>query len=140
MRAWLDTHRGQGVRCPACDQLAKVYRRKVTSTAAHALVMLWLNSAHDFAHLPTVRGANDGEAAKLAYWGLIEEERTLRPDGGRSGWWRVTDAGEAFLRGQTVAKYALVYDGDVLGYEGPDVSIHDALGTRFDLAELMAGR
>jgi hypothetical protein len=38
-----------------------------------------------------------------------------------------------------VQKYALVYDGRVLGFEGPEIGIIDALKTRFRYDELMLG-
>ena len=57
-----------------------------------------------------------GDAAKLVYWGLIEEEALQREDGGRAGWWRVTAYGERFLKGLIrVPKYARVFDEPVAG-------------------------
>lgn len=72
--------------------------------------------------------------------GLIEEERVNRPDGGRAGYWRVTPLGERFVKqGVALPTYALIYDGRVLGLEGPPLYIHQTLSKKFNYNELMAG-
>lgn len=134
-----------GAKCPCCRQLAKVYRRNLTSVAARAVTALYRDHGLTFGHMPTVARhrlpdvAHQGGYLVLgAHWDLIEEERELRPDGGRAGWWRVTDLGEAWVRGHaTVPKYAHVYDGRCLRVDGEQVTIEDALGARFSYAELM---
>jgi hypothetical protein len=82
-----------------------------------------------------------GDATKSVYWKLIEEDNGTRDDGSsRSGWWRVTDRGRDFVRNLIgIPKYARIYDGHLLGFEGEDVRITDALGTKFDYNELMQG-
>lgn len=131
-----------GHRCPCCSQLAKVYRRKINSGMARALVRMYRAAGLDWLHKPTVLkgfGAAARDESLLRYWSLIVEEIEERPDGGRSGWWRVTVAGEAFLRREVaVLKYALVYDGRLLKLEGPEVRIQECLGSKFDLGELLA--
>lgn len=130
----------EGTTCPCCDQFAKVYSRKINAGHARALIALYRAVGRDWGHLATYDQSR--EASKLAYWGLIEEESARRDDGGRSGWWRITDLGERFLRNQLlVPKHARVYDGRLLRLDDTDglVSIVDALGTRFNYSELMAG-
>lgn len=93
-----------------------------------------------FGYIPELP-ARSREEGKLVCWSLIEEANALRPDGGRAGWWRVTDKGEAFIwRGLMVPKYALIYDGRFLRYDNPKdlVSIKDCLGKKFDLDDLMS--
>lgn len=134
-----------GAKCPCCRQLAKVYRRNLTSVAARAVGALYRDHGRDFGHMPSVARrhlrdvAHQGGYLVLgAHWGLIEEERELRPDGGRTGWWRITDLGEAWVRGHAaVPKYAHVYDGRCLKVDGDPVTIEDALGEKFSYAELM---
>lgn len=129
----------EGDHCPCCTQFAKVYRRKITSTSARSLIRLWRAAGHDYAHLPTVLDQFHADEAKMVHWGLIEEESIIRPDGGRAGWWRVTELGALWIsRAVTVPKYARVYDGRCLGMTGPGVTIDDALGTKFSLIELMS--
>ena len=90
--------------------------------------------------MPSVDPARGGDVAKLEYWGLLEEERGVRPDGGRAGYWRVTLRGEDWLHGKVeVPKYARVYDGRMLSLTGPSWSVFEALGKKFDYRELMSG-
>lgn len=128
----------KGAKCPCCRQLAKVYRRPIHSTIARSLIKMWRAAGTDWQHIPTTIGGQSREEGKLRYWGLVEEQRQPRTDGGRSGWWRVTEKGEAWVRGHaTVPKYAHIYDGRCLKLDGPEVTIEDALGEKFSYAELM---
>ena len=138
-KAWLLEHVDDGAHCPCCTQLAKVYRRKINSSMARSLIILH-RGGNDWQYVPDVVGSKSREESKLAYWGLLEEAAEKRDDGGRQGWWRVTVRGHMFARDELmVQKYARIYDGRCLGHVGSPVSIVDALGTKFDYRELMAG-
>lgn len=132
-----------GHTCPCCKQFAKIYRRKVNSAQVQAAIALWRAAGREFAHLPSLDkrfAGNGGDISKLRYWGLVEEERTLRPDGGRAGIWRMTHRGELFVRGIImVKKYAHIYDGRCLKLSGELVDVRECLGEKFDYAELMYG-
>jgi hypothetical protein len=141
---WLRERVDNGAACPCCTQFAKVYTRKINSSQARALVLQYAKYRRGWAHLPALRmlqGAqHSNEEPKLRYWGLLEEESDLRPDGGRAGWWRVTRRAEMFVHEEIkVQKYARIYDGRCLGLKGELIGIKDALGSRFDLGELMRG-
>ena len=142
-RQWLRSRYRDGERCPCCKQMAKLYKRTVNAQMARALVVLARNTKPgEYAHWPTLLRQNGVRAdeAKLRYWALVEEEAIVRPDGGRSGWWRVTDLGRQFLAGAvSIDKYALVYDGQLRGFDGKTVTIRDCLGKAFDLRRLMDG-
>lgn len=138
-RGWLRERVDDGATCPCCGQFAKVYRRKINGTMARALITLYRHAGRTYAHAPSLPG-DTHEMSQLSWWGLVEDEGTLRDDGGRAGWWRVTDAGEAFVRDlSTVPKYARIYDHRCLNLVGDPVGIRDALGKRFRYDELMAG-
>ena len=139
-KAWLRERLREGAECPVCTQYAKTYARTIHSSMASALVRLYRNDPQDWqAFADVLEHRQIADAGKLRYWGLIEEERVLRPDGGRAGWWRLTALGRMFVRREVwVQKYALVYDGTCLGLDGPSITITDALGERFDYAALMA--
>jgi hypothetical protein len=140
-RLWLEQRLDKGAHCPCCNQYAKVYKRQINAEMAHSLGKMYVAGLHaedGWVHLPTVLQRKQADETKLVYWELIEEAREARPDGGRAGWWRVTEAGETYLRGNLlVQKYALIYDGKFVGFEGELRTIHDAMGVRFDLMELM---
>lgn len=158
-----------GIPCPCCGQLAKRYRRKINAQMATALIKLhhamtkWeyrekcgffdtvppddpasagvlRDDGRIYLHLPTLLGKTADEA-KLHYWHLIDPLLATREDGSpRNGWWTVTDRGRAYVRGEDqLTKYALIFDGCVNGFDGPQVGIRDALGTRFNYDDLMGG-
>lgn len=137
--------RDEGLKCPCCDQNVKVYRITITAGMAQGLITHYRLNDMGFAHINATRAANGAtdnrQESKLAYWGLFEEEVTVkREDGGRRGFWRVTPHGVLFLRGElTVPKWLRTYNNEVIEIVQPErVSIHDALGHRFDLREIMS--
>lgn len=142
-QAWLADRITAGARCPCCNQYSKVYRRQINSGMARSLIAMYLHGPQgQWVHLPTQVGARSREEGKLRYWGLVEEQVSVqRDDGGRAGYWRLTDAGRAWVTGQsTVPKFAAVYNNVVLRLYGDEVYIHDALGKNFDYRELMGIR
>jgi hypothetical protein len=138
-RDWLrERALGDGDHCPCCQQFAKVYRRQIGSAMARALIVMWRKAGRDPFHMPTVLGHRGGDPCKLTYWGLIEDAGDTRDDGGRAGWWTVTELGELFANGLArVPRYAFVYDSRCMRVEGDPVTIQDCLGEGFDLRELL---
>ena len=129
-----------GTHCPLCTQHAKVYKRQINAGMARSLIRMYRKFGLEFGHLPSSLPADSREEGKLVHWGLVEELQKPRPDGGRAGWWRVTDKGEAFiLHGLQVPKYAHIYDSHFLGYDDPNelIDIRDALADKFNLEDLM---
>lgn len=139
-KAWLRARLDDGAPCPCCTQYAKRYHRKINSGMARLLIMQWCKVGQEFAHTASLC-PNLREGAKLAYWGLMEHDDRPRDDGGKSGWWRITDAGVRFVLGrESVPKYVYVYDDRVMGFDAAQmVSIQDALGTKFSYSDLMGG-
>lgn len=138
-RQWLRERLVEGASCPCCTQLARLYRRPINSGMARSLIKMWRVGGLDWQHIPTSVGARSREEGKLRYWGLIEEEIEIRrDDGGRAGWWRVTNHGYDWIHGLTfVQKYAWIYDGGLRRLDGPLINIQQALGSKFDLRDLM---
>jgi hypothetical protein len=139
-RAWMGAHIEEGTVCFLCTRTAKIYKRRINVNMVRALIALYrgrYNERDGYLHLPSVDPSR-GEAARLRFWGLIEEEKRVRPDGGHAGWWRITEAGEAWLEGQTsVDEYARTYAGQLLELCGKPYWVQDAVKERFDLRELM---
>lgn len=140
-RGWLLSQVDKGARCPLCRRHVQVYKRQVNAGMARSLITIYrrgLEQEGGWVHLPTQVPARSREEGKLAYWGLLEEATEPRPDGGRAGWWRVTDKGSDFIHGLiTIERYAYVYNDRVMRREGDPRTIQQALGKRFDLRELM---
>jgi hypothetical protein len=137
---WLADRIKTGARCPCCNQYTKVYRRQINSGMARSLIAMYLHGPQgQWVHLPTQVGARSREEGKLRYWGLVEEQLDIqRADGGRAGYWRVTDAGRKWVTGNsTVPKFVAVYNNTVLRTFGDNISISDALGSKFNYTELM---
>ena len=137
---WLRGQLAEGARCPCCTQFAKVYRRKVNSAMARALIYQYRTAGMEYAQTTRLCPWTH-EAAQLSWWGLLEEEPVRRDDGGRSSWWRVTELGARFARNEIlIPKYALIYDGRLQRMDSEKrVSIVDCLGVKFNYSELMSG-
>ena len=141
-RAHLRSLLSDGHHCPVCGQFAKEYKRKLNATMVKALSVIYKEMAPGlhYVHGPTVlrgTGIMGGEVGKLALFDLVEEKPGKPFGGSRSGHWRVTPKGRAFLQGVlAVPKYAHVYDGRVLGFSGPSIDVSQVAPT-FDFKELM---
>ncbi len=135
---------GGTVDCPCCYQTAKMYSRLIDSRMAAGLIAVYKHE-DEWVHIPTL--ANEtlklgnqlgGVLAKLRYWGLLEEEKRRRKDGGRAGFWTITDKGVEFVeRRVKVKKYAKIYNNRVIELHGDEITIDDALGEKFDYEALM---
>lgn len=84
-----------------------------------------------------------GDFSKLENWSLIERRDHESGEDGKksSGIWRITAAGYKFIvEGSKVQKHACIYNGTVLGFDGGEIDIIDALGEKFDYNVLMGRR
>ena len=133
---------GEMLTCPVCDQTCKIYKRKLNSGMARALIAAHLAHGeraftmesvlrHMIAEHPDIRHSG-GDPAKLRFWGLLES----RGDGG--GEYQITPRGTEFvLRQARVAKHVYVYNNELLKLSNETTDIIDALGEHFDYYELM---
>jgi hypothetical protein len=136
-RAWLLLRVDSGAACPLCTQFSKVYQRRINSAMTRGMIRLYVSAGLTFAHTPTL--VRSHEFAQLQWWELIEEKAAV-VDEGRTGFWRVTEKGRAWLREEIeVPKYARIYDQRLLGLTGDPIGVREALGRRHDLDELMEG-
>ena len=134
--------------CDSCGGGTKLYRRKLNSGMARALIVLhryrfddrWV----DLKRLdPLLVAQIQGDLSKLAHWGLAETRTGADPEKRDSGVWRITDDGAAFVsQASTVASHVFLRSpgNHIEGYEETRVDIKAALGRRFNYYELMAGR
>jgi hypothetical protein len=135
--------RGESVRCPCCDQNAKVYRRTIHAGMAAQLIRIYkagLNAPDGWVSVDEIysHGAS-GDYAKLRFWGLVESKDKRGPDDNASGYWRVTPRGDDFVNERiSVPAHVLVYNNEKLGVDSAEtIRIRDALGTQFSYQQLM---
>jgi len=139
----------KGCTCPACGQFVKLYKRKLNSSMARSLILLYRKSKsnpdveyyHIYNDLLGVDfGIGGSELSKLKYWGMVDELEK-DPDNTKSrtsGYWKITEKGKRFVKGElTVQKYVLLYNGELRGFEGDQINIRNSLGNKFDYIELM---
>jgi hypothetical protein len=80
------------------------------------------------------------EDHRLRHWGLLEPHETsrrTRTENSRD-LWRITNDGVDFVSGRLVVQQkARIYANTLHGFEGPWISVRDALGKKFDYEKLM---
>jgi len=147
LRAQLDN----GASCPCCTQFAKRYKRKLNAGMARSLLHFyrwsaekadsngWAGVGKDHMTKQMCMTYHQGEFHKLRWWGLVEQQSTVRVEGHRSEFWRLTELGREFaLEAATVQSHALVFRNLCEGFDGDPISIRQALGSKFNYDELMA--
>jgi len=151
-KAFVQTNLRDGVTCPCCGQLCKIYKRKLNSTMALALVLIyqffkthkhadWLHVAAFLVKVKHDSSIAGGDVVKLRYWGLLERAAGDRPDGSdRIGRYKITDLGKRFVeKAAAVPKYVYLYNQLLLRLSEETITITDALGDRFSYTKLMTG-
>lgn len=166
-REWLAERFDEGVTCPCCDQLVKRYKRKLNSSMAYVLILLyqWERNppagdyiqAGAYVHVPSylvwatrrnpaMAAASRGDWAKLVHWDLIETmPGQKREDGSnRAGYYKITAKGCNFVRGvEKVPAHIYLYNQEVQATPDdasvPLVTIREALAEKFNYDELMGG-
>lgn len=149
-KAFVQQHLQDGVSCPSCGQYCKVYRRKLNSTMALALVLIyqffksrpsaeWLHVAAFLVKVKSDSSIAGGDVVKLRYWGLLERATGGRDDGSdRVGRYRITELGKQFVEGKiAVPRYVYLYNQLLLRLSEEMTTIKDALGDKFKYDELM---
>lgn len=144
---WLRQRVADGDHCPCCNQYAKIYKRRLYSSMAACLLVLyrlagdgrWVHKKELTKH-PTLGGSfGGGDFAKLSYWGLVEERpKDEDADKKTSGWWRISDRGIQFAQDRIqMSEYVVLYDGRALRFEGKAISLKECLGDKFSYSALM---
>jgi hypothetical protein len=133
----------KGTECPCCGQFVKLYKRKFGSVMARTLIRLY-NMPTTYNHVKDiVKGISDtgtNDFSKMKYWGLIEEMPNDDSGKKNSGYWMITEKGEKFALGQiSIPSHAFVYNSMLQGFSNTQTNIIQALGKKFDYAELMRG-
>jgi hypothetical protein len=142
-KQWLRDRVDKGARCPCCGQHAWVQKRRVNAGMARKLILANHRYGLEWFYMPEFLASistHGRDEAIMRHWGLIQEAKERRDDGGRAGWWQVTERGQQFVHREiTIPRWARVYDNRLLGYLGEQVDILDALKAKFDYSLLMQG-
>jgi hypothetical protein len=132
--------RVKGTRCPMCNSFLKLYKRKLTSSMAYALILFyrsgnqdWIHAENYFKGLDNIPYSIRGDFPKLRFWGLIEkksgEKDDKNPD---NGYYRISDSGIAFVKYKVkVPVHALIYKNVVEDFSSELMDIKQALGKKF---------
>lgn len=138
-----------GFICPCCNQPAKMYRRKLTSSMAYALVLILRhhNVHPGWVHMEDLlKGLNipasvRGDAPKLRFWGLIEPKTGEKEDGNpNNGYYRITEEGIAFAKGRAKAhSHIWLYNNKAFGIpaDAELIDIYSALNNKFRYSEIL---
>ena len=142
-KEYLEKNFAKGVFCPCCNQFVKLYKRKLNSGMAITLIRMykhnpygWIN-VKDYLRENSFR--NNHDWTLLGHWGLIEENNKPPDNGGKTlGEWRITPKGREFVLNHIkVPKRVMMYNNSIYGFEGGQISIIEALGSKFNYHELM---
>jgi hypothetical protein len=148
-KEYLRNNYKKGVICPCCGQFVKLYKRKLNSSMARTLILLYrkskLNLDVEYFHiyndlLGVDFGIGGSELSKLKYWGMVDElEKDPNNTKSRtSGYWKITEKGKKFVKIELkVSKYVLLYNSQFRGFEGSQININESLGNKFNYQELM---
>lgn len=139
-RAAVRDGREEGVICPCCDQLVKVYQRRINLQMARAA--LWMSGTPAGKYVDMTKAPADiirnREYSRLALWGLAEAEPGRGSSGSRRGSWRLTEGGRLFVNGVLrVAEHVTVLNGRVIDVSRGTIGIGRVKG--FDFMEVWNG-
>lgn len=139
---WTMNAAHDGAECPCCGQLVKVYRRKLYSAMAYALLLIHRSregKEDPWVHVPTLLNghgtvARGGDFAKLVHWDLLEAHAKA------NGFYQMTDKGVQFIECRIAVPVAVyIYNGARLDWDSSEmITVVDALGEKFNYEELMS--
>lgn len=134
----------KGYVCHCCNQFVKLYNRHFNSNMAVALIFLYRNREKGFIHLENEMKEQGykrcGDASYLRHYRLIEAKKEDRFDGSsRNGMYKISGMGILFVEMKhTVKEIFSTFNNKCEGFSGKEISIVDALGTKFSYNNLMS--
>lgn len=137
----LEDNKEKGVECPCCERMYKVWRKKPISTAVASMIRLHRlqGESDNYVHLDKFNVVKkDRNFNQLVNWKLVEPQKNDDENKRASGYWRLTEAGKEFVKGNlTIKKYVFTLNNKVIGYSTERVSVSGCLGKKFSYIELM---
>lgn len=139
-RDWLWVRIEDGAVCPVCEQFAKIYYRKINSTMTLALRTLYrFTQGGNFTQASKLPG-DTHEMSQFLWWEMVEDEKRIREDGWRAGYYRIAKKGVDWLHERiSVPEFARIYDARLLELMGDPYWLADAVKNPFNFRKLMEG-
>jgi hypothetical protein len=140
-----------GVICPCCHQLVRLSEREITPGMAYVAILLhrhfledsgWLHVASYLKNLVVLGSeVKGGDWSKLQLWDLIEEKPEEKGKVYKPGFYRMTERGHQFVKGEIkIHTVALLYNGKLLGFGKGETTIQKRLGKDYNYEDLMSGK
>jgi hypothetical protein len=132
--------------CPVCLRPDTIHCRPLDTGEAKVLARLRYLTTNfagrypgGWVHVQDIGQISRSEG-KLRLWGLVEMKRERRADGGKSGFWRLTEKGVEFVENRVaVFKYIVVgAKNQFLWHVEPEVRIQDVIPA-FHLNKMLHG-
>lgn len=138
---YLKVLQGKGGVCPCCDRKGKYNAFLITRKNAQALVWMYYNGDQDGWVNTANNAPRDFMRAKtftnMRYWGLIEPYPNDDKDKRGSGYWRITNTGVKYLKGEiALPQKAYIYNRTLMGYGEKQIFFSDCFKEYFKLDEI----
>lgn len=133
----------EGTHCPCCGRWAKVNGRPFNATMARGLIWLARRAGSERRWVDVPKEAprwlvKSNQISITANWGFVEAKESADPKKKTTGLWRPTHRGVGFVKGRIKVRQRVhTFNNCVVGWSGPEIDVHDALGKNFDYAEVM---
>lgn len=132
----------EGVECPCCGQLSRLWKRKLNSNMAVFLISLvraWNANGREPVH-HTACSYVGRDYPLVARFGLACTMENDDDSKRTSGMWEPTSDGVDFVHDRlNVRRYVLIFDNRVIGFTGETIGVREALGDSFNYRELLEG-
>lgn len=136
-------HSGEELRCPCCERMVRVYRRKLHSEMARFLLQL-VSLYRKYPRYYSMREImpRDNKASSdgtyLVHWGLIEKADGTNTAMAPAGTYRPTELGLRFAHEvEAVPSHVHLLNNKPIGWSDKQITIRKALGSKFNYDELM---
>jgi len=139
-KTFLNENYKDGCICPCCNQVVKLYKRKLNSGMARVLIAMYKKGGSFFHvkdYLREYNIKNTHDWTLLKYWKLIQPMDNQK-GGQELGYWSITEKGKQFCKGELkLQKHVLIITNKMIGFSNEDTDIVESLGNHFDYNELM---
>lgn len=143
VKQYLNNNYKDGCYCPACNQRVQLYKRKLSSTMAFCLIKFVLYTRKHGNHFKKYSDILDDQnitPTQRADWQKLAYFRLIQPNPDQSAEYKVTSNGFDFVHGNILMpQYANVMNKKVYGYAMQQITIKQALSTKFNLDDLLNG-